>query len=199
MAGRKDKPIYTPHLDCGDYVIVKNASKVVMTGRKSTDKEYQDFSGWVDGLKRTTADVMREKHPEELILRAVWGMMPHGKLGRAQFRKLKVYGGEEGLVGLLQGAGDSMAQCAGLTDHAAAGDNGVDVKIRHLASQDQRLLDESADRLGGEEIIERALVDSDLAGAGGHADTGAGALATTYGQNHIASFWHSVLSFLQGG
>lgn len=90
----KHKPIFTPHLDCGDYVIVKNASKVVMTGRKSTDKEYQDFSGWVGGLKRTKADVMREKHPEELILRAVYGMMPHGRLGRAQFRKLKVYGGE---------------------------------------------------------------------------------------------------------
>ena len=67
----KNKPIFTPHLDCGDYVVVKNASKVVMTGRKSTDKEYQDFSGWVDGLKRTKADVMRKKHPEELILRAV--------------------------------------------------------------------------------------------------------------------------------
>lgn len=90
----KNKPTFTPHLDCGDYVVVKNASKVVMTGRKSTDKEYQDFSGWVDGLKRTKADVMRQKHPEELILRAVWGMMPNGPLGRAQFRKLKVYGGE---------------------------------------------------------------------------------------------------------
>jgi large subunit ribosomal protein L13 len=89
----KNKPTFTPHLDCGDYVIVTNASKVVMTGRKSTDKEYQDFSGWVDGLKRTPADVMREKHPEEIIKRAVWGMMPHGRLGRAQFSKLKVFGG----------------------------------------------------------------------------------------------------------
>ncbi len=90
----KHKPIYTPHLDTGDYVVVTNAAKVVMTGRKSTNKEYQDFSGWVGGLKRTTADVMREKHPEEIIKRAVWGMMPDGKLGRAQFRKLKVYAGE---------------------------------------------------------------------------------------------------------
>ncbi|MBO7742321.1 MAG: 50S ribosomal protein L13 [Victivallales bacterium] len=89
----KNKPTFTPHLDCGDYVIVTNASKVVMTGRKSTDKEYQDFSGWVGGLKRTPADVMREKHPEEIIKRAVWGMMPHGRLGRAQFAKLKVFGG----------------------------------------------------------------------------------------------------------
>ena len=91
----KNKPTFTPHLDCGDYVIVTNASKVVMTGRKSTDKEYQDFSGWVGGLKRTPADVMREKHPEEIIKRAVWGMMPHGRLGRAQFAKLKVYAGTD--------------------------------------------------------------------------------------------------------
>lgn len=90
----KHKAIYTPHLDTGDYVIVTNAEKVVMTGRKSTDKEYQDFSGWVGGLKRTKADVMREKHPEEIIKRAVWGMIPDGKLGRAQFRKLKVYAGD---------------------------------------------------------------------------------------------------------
>ena len=90
----KNKPIFTPHLDCGDFVIVTNAKKVVMTGRKSTNKEYQDFSGWVGGLKRTPADVMREKHPEEIIKRAVWGMLPDGPLGRAQFRKLKVYAGE---------------------------------------------------------------------------------------------------------
>ncbi len=90
----KDKPIFTPHLDCGDYVIVINASKVLMTGRKSKNKIYQDYSGWVDGLKLTNAAVMREKHPEEIILRAVWGMMPDTKLGRAQFRKLKVYGGD---------------------------------------------------------------------------------------------------------
>ena len=61
---------------------------------KDTGEYEQDFSGWVDGLKRTKADVMRRKHPEELILRAVWGMMPNGPLGRAQFRKLKVYGGD---------------------------------------------------------------------------------------------------------
>ncbi len=90
----KHKPIYTPHLDTGDYVVVTNAAKVVLTGRKSTNKEYQDFSGWVSGLKRTSAEAMREKHPEEIIKRAVWGMMPDGKLGRDQFRKLKVYAGE---------------------------------------------------------------------------------------------------------
>ena len=90
----KNKPTFTPHLDCGDFVIVTNAKKVVMTGRKSTDKEYQDYIGWVGGLKRTKADVMREKHPEEIIKRAVWGMMPDGPLGRAQFRKLKVYAAE---------------------------------------------------------------------------------------------------------
>lgn len=90
----KHKPIYTPHLDTGDYVVVTNAAKVVLTGHKSTKKEYQDFSGWVGGLKRTRVDVMREKHPEEIIKRAVWGMMPNGKLGRDQFRKLKVYAGD---------------------------------------------------------------------------------------------------------
>ncbi len=90
----KNKPTFTPHLECGDYVIIKNAEKVVLTGRKNTDKEYQDFSGWVGGLKRTPADVMRKKHPEELIKRAVWGMLPEGPLGRAQFRKLKVYAGD---------------------------------------------------------------------------------------------------------
>lgn len=90
----KHKPIYTPHLDTGDYVIVTNAAKVAMTGRKATNKEYQDFSGWVDGLKRTSAKEMLAKKPEEIIKRAVWGMMPDGKLGRAQFRKLKVFAGE---------------------------------------------------------------------------------------------------------
>lgn len=90
----KHKPTFTPHLDCGDYVVVINAQKVVMTGHKDTDKEYQDYSGHIDGLKRTTADVVRAKNPERLVKDAVWGMMPKGKLGRAQFAKLKVFGGE---------------------------------------------------------------------------------------------------------
>ena len=94
MLRGKHKPTFTPHLDCGDYIVVFNAAKVVLTGRKSTDKEYQDYSGYIDGLKRTTADVVRATHPDRLIKDAVWGMLPKGKLGRAQFSKLKVFGGE---------------------------------------------------------------------------------------------------------
>ena len=91
----RNKPIYTPHLDTGDFVVVINAEKVVLTGRKDTRKIYQDYSGYMGGLREQTADVIRQKHPERLILDAVWGMMPKGKLGRAQFKKLKVYAGPE--------------------------------------------------------------------------------------------------------
>ena len=91
----KDKPTFTPHLDCGDFVVVINAEKVVMTGRKDTRKTYQDFSGYMSGLKIQTADVVRAKNPTRLIRDAVWGMMPKGRLGRAQFEKLKVYAGPE--------------------------------------------------------------------------------------------------------
>ena len=90
----RNKAIYTPHLDTGDFVIVINAEKVVLTGRKDTRKIYQDYSGYMGGLREQTADVIRKKHPERLILDAVWGMMPNGPLGRAQFRKVKVYGGD---------------------------------------------------------------------------------------------------------
>jgi len=91
----KNKPIYTPHLDCGDFVIVINAEKVAMTGNKNTKKIYQDYSGHMGGLKQRTADVIRARQPERLIRQAVWGMMPKGRLGRAQFRKLKIYAGSE--------------------------------------------------------------------------------------------------------
>ncbi|NLG13352.1 MAG: 50S ribosomal protein L13 [Lentisphaerae bacterium] len=91
----KNKAIFTPHLDCGDFVVVINAEKVVLTGRKSTDKIYQDYSGYIGGLKEQTADVVRAKNPERMILDAVWGMMPKGRLGRAQFKKLRVYAGPE--------------------------------------------------------------------------------------------------------
>ncbi|MBT7298205.1 MAG: 50S ribosomal protein L13 [Victivallales bacterium] len=91
----KNKPIYTPHLDCGDFVIVINAEKVAMTGNKDTKKIYQDYSGHMGGLKQRTADVIRARQPERLIRQAVWGMMPKGRLGRAQFRKLKIYAGSE--------------------------------------------------------------------------------------------------------
>lgn len=91
----KDKAIFTPHLDCGDFVVVINAEKVVMTGNKNTDKTYEDYSGYMSGRKIQTADVVREKNPTRILRDAVWGMMPKGRLGRAQFAKLKVYAGAE--------------------------------------------------------------------------------------------------------
>ncbi len=91
----KDKPTYTPHIDTGNFVIVINAQKVLLTGKKETNKVYQDFSGYRGGLKEYTADQIRAKHPERLVKDAVWGMLPHGRLGRSVFRKLKVYAGEE--------------------------------------------------------------------------------------------------------
>ncbi len=91
----KDKPTYTPHIDTGAFVIVINASKSVFTGRKSTDKVYVNYTGYRSGYKETTADKIREKNPARIIEDAVWGMMPHGRLGRAQFGKLRVYAGAE--------------------------------------------------------------------------------------------------------
>jgi len=91
----KDKPTFTPHIDTGACVIVINAAKAVFTGRKATEKVYVDYSGYRSGRKETTAKVMFESDPERIIRDAVWGMMPHGRLGRAQFAKLKVYAGAE--------------------------------------------------------------------------------------------------------
>ena len=91
----KDKPTYTPHVDTGAFVIVINAKKVRLSGNKETQKVYQDFSGYRGGLKEHTADQIRAKHPERLVKDAVWGMLPHGRLGRSIFRKLKVYAGSE--------------------------------------------------------------------------------------------------------
>ena len=91
----KDKPTYTPHIDTGAFVIVINAEKAVFTGRKSEKKIYTDYSGYRSGLKEQTAAEVRAKDPARLIKDAVWGMLPHGRLGRAQFRKLKVYAGAE--------------------------------------------------------------------------------------------------------
>ena len=91
----KDKPTYTPHIDTGAFVIVINAQKVLLTGNKETQKKYQDFSGYRGGLKEYTADQIRAKHPERLVKDAVWGMLPHGRLGRKIFKKLKVYAGAE--------------------------------------------------------------------------------------------------------
>ncbi len=91
----KDKPTYTPHIDTGSFVIVVNASKVKLTGKKETDKIYQDYSGFRSGLKEYTAQEVRKNHPERLIKDAVWGMLPHGKLGRQIYKKLKVYADAE--------------------------------------------------------------------------------------------------------
>ena len=91
----KKKPIYTPHVDCGDYVVVVNAEKVAVTGKKDNQKIYRSHSGYPGGLKETTLAELRAKKPEEIIRHAVKGMMPKGKLGRQMFKKLKVYAGPE--------------------------------------------------------------------------------------------------------
>ena len=90
----KHKPTYTPHIDCGDYVIVVNASKVNLTGNKLDDKIYYNHSGYTGGLRERTARTMKEKYPEEMIERAIKGMLPKGRLGRQMYRKLFVYAGE---------------------------------------------------------------------------------------------------------
>ena len=91
----KDKPTYTPHIDTGAFVIVINAKKAVFTGHKEERKIYSDYTGYSSGLKTYTAAEVRAAHPERLIKDAVWGMMPHGRLGRAQYSKLRVYAGTE--------------------------------------------------------------------------------------------------------
>jgi large subunit ribosomal protein L13 len=89
----KEKAIFTPHMDAGDFVIVVNADKVRVTGDKETQKEYMSFSGYVGGHKSETLQQRRARRPELLIERAVKGMIPHTRLGRQQITKLKVYAG----------------------------------------------------------------------------------------------------------
>ena len=91
----KHKPTYTPHIDCGDYIIVINASKVNLTGNKLDAKMYYNHSQYTGGLRERTARTMREKYPEEMMERAIKGMLPKGRLGRQMYRKLFVYAGEE--------------------------------------------------------------------------------------------------------
>lgn len=91
----KNKPTYTPHIDCGDYVIIVNASKVNLTGNKLDDKIYYNHSGYTGGLRERTARTMRDNYPVEMMERAVKGMLPKGRLGRQMYRKLFVYAGEE--------------------------------------------------------------------------------------------------------
>jgi large subunit ribosomal protein L13 len=87
----KHKPTYTPHVDSGDFVIVINADKVELSGKKWTDKIYYDHTLVPGGIVKTPAEKLRAKHPEDLIKRAVWGMLPKGPLGRRIYKKLKVY------------------------------------------------------------------------------------------------------------
>ena len=91
----KHNPLYTPHVDCGDFVVVVNADKVVLTGRKMSQKVYYRHSGYTGGLKEITAEKLLEKRAEDLIRIAVKGMLPKNKLGRKLNTKLKVYAGPE--------------------------------------------------------------------------------------------------------
>jgi len=91
----KHKPIYTPHVDTGDYIVVVNADKVHVTGRKATDKMYYHHTGYIGSLKSANFEKMQEKAPGRVIELAVKGMLPKNPLGRAMFRKLKVYAGPD--------------------------------------------------------------------------------------------------------
>ena len=87
----KHKPIFTPGMDTGDFIVVVNAGKVAVTGNKLIDKTYYSHSGYPGAIKSVTLEKLMEKKPEEAIKKAVWGMLPKGTLGRAMFKKLKVY------------------------------------------------------------------------------------------------------------
>jgi large subunit ribosomal protein L13 len=91
----KNKPQYTPHVDTGDFVVVVNADKVVVTGRKAEQKVYRRHSGYPGGMKETSYARMMERKPTEILRKAVHGMMPRTRLGRQQLRKLKIYAGPE--------------------------------------------------------------------------------------------------------
>jgi len=90
----KHKPEYTPHVDTGDYIIVINAEKIRVTGNKETDKMYHHHTGYIGSLKSTNLAKLRQDHPERIIQHSVKGMLPKNALGRAMFKKLKVYAGE---------------------------------------------------------------------------------------------------------
>ena len=91
----KHKPEYTPHVDTGDYVVVVNAEKVAVTGNKMSDKIYHHHTGYIGNLKSITLEKQLAEHPERVIQKAVKGMLPRNSLGRAMFKKLKVYAGNE--------------------------------------------------------------------------------------------------------
>jgi large subunit ribosomal protein L13 len=91
----KRKTSYTPHVDTGDYVVVVNAEKIKLTGKKWTDKMYYHHTGYPGGIRSKSAEVMRERHPTDIIRLAVKGMLPKGTLGYEMIRKLKIYAGPE--------------------------------------------------------------------------------------------------------
>ena len=91
----KHKATYTPHVDCGDYIIIVNAEKAVLTGNKLEDKMYYNHSMYPGGLRVRSAKVMKEQYPVEMVERAVKGMLPHNRLGRQMYKKLFVYAGAE--------------------------------------------------------------------------------------------------------
>lgn len=91
----KHKPEFTPHVDTGDYIVIINASQVRVTGRKTTDKMYYHHTGYIGNLKTTNFEKLQAKAPERIIELAVKGMLPKNPLGRAMFRKLKIFGGAE--------------------------------------------------------------------------------------------------------
>jgi len=91
----KNKPVYTAHIDTGDFIVVVNVDKINISGRKLEQKVYYRHSGYPGGQKSVLMKDMLEKHPERVLMHAVKGMMPHNKLGRAQLKKLKIYAGAE--------------------------------------------------------------------------------------------------------
>jgi large subunit ribosomal protein L13 len=95
MLRGKNKPTFTPSVDCGDFIVVINAEKIKVTGAKLSDKKYYSHSGYVGNLKVKNLEEMLQKHPERVIQKAVKGMIPHNKLGRKIIKKLKVYAGSK--------------------------------------------------------------------------------------------------------
>ena len=91
----KNKPIYTDHIDAGDFVVVINAEKVVLTGKKETDKQFMSYSGWKGGERYRSVAEVRQKRPEDLIMHAVKGMIPKNRLGKRMLTKLKVFKGDK--------------------------------------------------------------------------------------------------------
>ncbi len=91
----KHKPTFSPFIDNGDFIVVTNADKIQLTGKKWDDKKYYHHTGYMGGIKEATAKELLEKHPTDLVFKAVKGMLPKNKLGRAQLKKLKVYAGSD--------------------------------------------------------------------------------------------------------